>query len=123
MPVTTLQVRPLTGALGAEIEGVDLSRPLAKEQSEDIHQAFLKHQVLVFRGQTLTPQQQVGVAKLFGKPAIYPFLRGLDEAPEVSVLAKAPEDKVIFGDQTTLDERINNFRNFSFIFDTVVYFV
>lgn len=97
MPVTTLQVRPLTGALGAEIEGVDLSRPLAKEQRDDIHQAFLKHQVLVFRGQTLTPQQQVGVAKMFGKPAIYPFLRGLDEAPEVSVLAKAPEDKVNFG--------------------------
>jgi len=97
MPFTTLSVHPLTGALGAEIEGVDLARPLSETQRSEIHRAFLEHQVLVFRAQTLTPRQQVDVARLFGTPALYPFLRGHEEAPEVSVLAKAPEDKVNFG--------------------------
>ena len=97
MSSRTIEVRPLTGALGAEIDGVDFKSPLDERQWNEIHQAFLDHQVLVFRKQALTPARQVEVARLFGTPAMYPFLKGLDEAPEVSVLAKSPEDKVNFG--------------------------
>jgi taurine dioxygenase len=93
----SIEVRPLAGSMGAEILGVDLSTPLANQQLADIHQAFLDHLMIYFRGQTLSPQAQVGLARHFGKPAIYPFLKGLDGAPEVNALIKTEGDAKNFG--------------------------
>ena len=52
--------------LGAEIRGVDLSKPLSDSQFEEIHAAFFEHQVVVFPDQQLTPQQQIDFTKRFG---------------------------------------------------------
>ena len=52
----TITVSPLSPHLGAEISGVDLSKPLSNAQFDDIHQAFLKHHVVFFRDQALTPE-------------------------------------------------------------------
>lgn len=93
----SIVVKPLAGAMGAEIEGVDLGQPMSNAVRDEIHQAFLAHLMIAFRGQTLTPKQQVGLAGLFGKPAIYPFLKGLDGAPEVNELLKTETDTVNFG--------------------------
>ncbi len=59
-------VRPLAYAIGAEITGVDLGRPLSDETWNQIHDAWLKHIVLVFPGQKLTSEQQVAFAARFG---------------------------------------------------------
>lgn len=93
----TIEVKPLSGSMGAEIIGVDWSKPLSNQQRADVHKAFLDHMMIYFRNQTITPQQQVAVARQFGKPAIYPFLKGLDEAPEVNELIKTKDDKKNFG--------------------------
>tara|TARA_Y100001936_G_scaffold236639_1_gene266277 strand:- start:117 stop:965 length:849 start_codon:yes stop_codon:yes gene_type:complete len=61
-----LAVNPLSDALGAEIIGVDLSRPLDQETFSKLHQAHLDYQVVVFRDQALTPQQQIDFSKRFG---------------------------------------------------------
>ena len=63
-----IKVEPLTGALGAEILGVDLAQPLDDEMFADIHQAFLDHLVIFFRDQSLTPDQHKSVARRFGEP-------------------------------------------------------
>lgn len=97
MHFETIRVKPMTGALGAEIGNVDFSVPLGNRQCDEIHRALHDNLVVVFRRQKLTPRQQVDVAKKFGKPAIYPFLKGLEEAPEVNVLAKSPRDDANFG--------------------------
>ena len=97
MSFKTIEISPLTGTIGAEIGNVDFSAALSNQQRDEIHRALLDNLVIVFRNQKLTPQRQVEVAKIFGKPAIYPFLKGLDEAPEVSVLVKSEKDKVNFG--------------------------
>ena len=97
MTFQTIEVRPLAGALGAEVGNVDLSAPLSNQMRDEIHQAFLDNLVIIFRDQKLTPEQQVEIARLFGKPAIYPFLQGLDDAPEVHELLKTEEDTVNFG--------------------------
>jgi taurine dioxygenase len=97
MTFQTIDVRPLAGALGAEVGNVDLSIPLSNQMRDEIHQAFLDNLVIVFRDQILTPKKQVEIARLFGKPAIYPFLQGLDDAPEVHELLKTEEDTVNFG--------------------------
>ena len=108
MSYQTIELTPLTGSIGAEVAGVDFSTALNNRQSDEIHSAFLDHQVLVFRGQHLTPARQVEVARLFGTPAIYPFLKGLEEAPEVSVLAKSPADRVNFGGSWHSDTAYKN---------------
>jgi taurine dioxygenase len=53
--------------LGAEISGVDLSRPLAAETFATVAQAFFANQVVVFRDQQLTPEQQIAFTRRFGE--------------------------------------------------------
>lgn len=93
----SLEIRPISGALGAEIANVDLSEDLSNQTFDQIHQAFLDHLVIFFRDQRLTPNRQVEIARRFGTPAIYPFLKGLDETPEVHELVKTEDDDVNFG--------------------------
>ena len=93
----TIEIKRIASALGAEIKGVDLSRPLSAAQSADVHRAFLDHQMICFRNQDISPQMQVSLARQFGKPAIYPFLKGLDGAPEVNAVIKTKDDKQNFG--------------------------
>ncbi len=93
----TIEVKPLSGSMGAEVIGVDWAKPLTNQQRADVHKAFLDHLMIYFRNQSITPRQQVDVARQFGKPAIYPFLKGLEEAPEVNELIKTENDKTNFG--------------------------
>ncbi len=63
-------IRPLPGA-GAEITGLDLSQPLSTADFSRIHQAHLQYHVLVFRQQTLTPQQHIDFSRRFGPLQIH----------------------------------------------------
>jgi len=93
----SIEVKPLAGAMGAEVGGVDLSKPLANEQLADIHRAYLDYLMIYFRDQDISPETQVRLARHFGKPAVYPFLQGLDGFPEVNALIRSPEDNKAFG--------------------------
>ena len=68
-----MQVKPLTGALGAEIFALDLAQPLSESNIHAIKQAFWQHQVIFFRDQALTPDQLCQFARHFGELADYPF--------------------------------------------------
>lgn len=92
-----MDIRPISGALGAEVRGIDLSSELSNSEAADIHGAFLAHKVLFFRGPELTPQQQLRVARIFGEPGLYPFIKGMDDAPEVIEILKTEKDTVNFG--------------------------
>ncbi|QAA94618.1 TauD/TfdA dioxygenase family protein [Pollutimonas thiosulfatoxidans] len=67
---TCVEIRKLAGTIGAEISGVDL-KDLSQEEFQDIHQAFLDHGVIVFRGQFLDPDQHVAFARRFGDVMVY----------------------------------------------------
>ena len=62
-----IDVRRLAGAVGAEVRGVDLAGDY-DDAFDDIHQAFLKHAVLVFRNQHLSPDAQLAFSNRFGGP-------------------------------------------------------
>ncbi len=80
------EIRPVGGALGAEIRGLSLRRPTDAE-FEWIHQALLEHLVLFFPDQQLTPDEHRDFALRFGEPEIHPFIPKLDEEhPEIVVL-------------------------------------
>jgi taurine dioxygenase len=97
MSGSTLSVRRVAGALGAEISGVELSNDLSDGAVAQIRQALIEHQVIFFRGQRLTPAQQVAVGRRFGPLNVHPYVAGMADHPEVMEIVKEPEDKVNFG--------------------------
>jgi len=64
--VIDIEAVPLSAACGAEIRGADLTRPLAAGTVHAIKEAWNRHLVLVFRGQTLTQDDQLRFASCFG---------------------------------------------------------
>jgi taurine dioxygenase len=92
-----LDIRPITGALGAEIHGVDLARDLTEPTIASIRQAFLEHLVVFFRDQTRSPAQFMAFARTIGRPLEYPFVKGLEGFPEITAVVKRPEQTVSFG--------------------------
>lgn len=92
-----ITVRQVAGALGAEISGVDLSGELSDETIAAIRAAFVEHQVIFFRDQSLTPAQQLAFGRRFGPLNIHPYVAGMDDHPEVMEIIKEPSDKLNFG--------------------------
>src|SRR5438552_4455391 len=63
---SNIAVKPSTPVIGAEIEGVDLSKPLTSAEVNDIHQALLQWKVLFFRGQPISDEDQLRFGRYFG---------------------------------------------------------
>jgi taurine dioxygenase len=79
-------VRPLTGALGAEVLGVDLTR-LDEAQWHALYATWLEHLVLFFPGQSLDADAHVALGRRFGTPEIHPFIpKRDDDHPEIVVI-------------------------------------
>ncbi|MEX2618244.1 MAG: TauD/TfdA family dioxygenase [Alphaproteobacteria bacterium] len=97
MTYRQIEVRPISGALGAEIFGADLSRDLPDDTIAEIRRAWLDNLVIFFRDQTITPAQQLALAKRFGEPVEYPFIRGLPDFPEITPVVKLAHETVNFG--------------------------
>jgi taurine dioxygenase len=85
-----MQIIPTGAVLGAEIEGVDL-RAVTPQQFDAIHQAWLDHSVLLFRGQQLSPEALIGFSRLFGDLDLAPIQetgrRFVDGIPELYVVS------------------------------------
>ena len=92
-----IEVRPVAGALGAELHGVDISCDLEDDVVAEMRQAFLDHLVIFLRGQNATPQQHLAFARKFGEPIKYPQLDGLPEAPFITAVAKLENERNNFG--------------------------
>ena len=92
-----IDVHPVSGALGAEITGVDISLPLDAEVVSEIRKALLNHLVIFFQNQVITPQQQLNFAEQFGLPIEYPQLKGLPECPLVTEVIKLEHETMNFG--------------------------
>jgi taurine dioxygenase len=82
---TSVHVRKVGAACGAEVEGVDLSRPLGEADFAAIHDAFVEHQVIVFRDQDITIEDQKAFGRRFGELTVHPFAPSEDDAPDVIV--------------------------------------
>lgn len=61
-----MQVRPLTGLLGAEISGIDLAKPLSGDEKRALYRLFVDHSVLVVRDQKFTPPDFANAVEIFG---------------------------------------------------------
>jgi taurine dioxygenase len=63
-----LSIKKLHPSLGAEVAGVDLGRPIDAATREALSQALADHLALVFHGQSMTPDQYLAAAEIFGPP-------------------------------------------------------
>ena len=79
-------IHPLTKALGALVDDIDLTA-LIPQSFEEIYRAFLQHKVLFFRDQTMSPEQHLAFGKMFGElePA-HPFFPHLVESDQVVII-------------------------------------
>ncbi len=94
---TDLQIRGLSGALGAEVRNLDLSRPLAARQRADLLTAFHRYGVLCVRDQKLTHDSQLALGKIFGTPDRHPIARGMEQHPEIIRVLKPAGEQAFFG--------------------------
>ena len=92
-----ITVSPVSGALGAEIDGIDLSQPLSEQQIADIRAALLEHLVIFFRNQDITPADHLRFASYFSEPEDYPMITGLADFPKIVPVVKLPHERVNFG--------------------------
>ena len=108
-------VEQLGAHLGAEIKGLDLTRPVADAEFEVIGDAFVEHQVLVFRDQDITVDQFVAFGRNFGELTVHPFRdrqagsnklsdANLPEHPELIVLDNHKDNPPHSTDQWHSDE-------------------
>jgi alpha-ketoglutarate-dependent taurine dioxygenase len=101
-----IEAKPIAGALGAEITSVDLGK-LDDETFREVEAAWLEHLVVFFRNQTLTPEQQIAFARRFGEIHHHPFMKGMDEHPEILEIIKEEGDTRAFGEVWHTDQMFN----------------
>jgi len=101
-----MDIRLLSGALGAEIEGIDL-KDSSKENFKVINNLLLEHKVIFFRNQKITPEEQLALAKLFGPLETHAYVKGRDKYPEIVRIIKDPNEKNQWGENWHSDVSYN----------------
>ncbi|MDC7698269.1 taurine dioxygenase [Vogesella indigofera] len=88
----SLHFTRLSPALGAIVSGIDLAQPLDSARQQALSAALQQHQVLFFRNQDLSPQQQRDFAAWFGDLHIHPLYPKIADTPQIMVLDTALND-------------------------------
>ncbi len=103
MRSSKIEVRPIAGAIGAEIHNVDVSQDLDDRTIGDIRKALLDHCVIFFRNQKLDAERHKTFTRRFGSIFIHPNYVGMQDDPEIVVITREPGDKRIVGEEWHAD--------------------
>ena len=91
-----MHIRNLDSALGAEVTGIDLAKPVSQNDVGDIEAAWRERLVVVFQGQTLSDPQLIAFSKNFGEldpPGANPYGEPFNKAhPELNVISNVREN-------------------------------
>ncbi|MFT5391523.1 MAG: taurine dioxygenase [Gammaproteobacteria bacterium] len=98
-----IDVTPISPAIGAEIDGVDITKPLNDADFAAVNQALLDHLIIVFRDQPLDDAALMGLGRRFSPLVIHPFLKPNTENPEVVAILREPGDETIVGEDWHAD--------------------
>ncbi len=101
-----LEVEPASSTIGAIVHGVDLAT-LNDETFTDIKRVWLDYCVIFLRNQNITPDQQIAFARRFGDIHHHPYMRGLDDYPDILEVVKEPGDSYTFGAVWHTDQMFN----------------
>ena len=81
---------PISGALGAEVFGIDLSADLDEAAMDEIRRALAEYVVLLFRDQELSVASQRAFAGRFGRLIPHPYVTGVDQDPDQFEIVREP---------------------------------
>ena len=101
-----MEIKLLSGALGAEINGINL-KDCSKENWTEINKLLLEHKVIFFRNQNITPDEQINLAKMFGPLEKHIYVKGLEGYPEIVRIKKTPNEKHQWGETWHTDVSYN----------------
>ena len=101
-----MDVKLLSGALGAEISGIDLKDTSIKNFKK-INKLLLEHKVIFFRNQNITAEEQLALGKHFGPLEKHVYVKGRDEYPEIVRIIKKPNEKNQWGENWHSDVSYN----------------
>lgn len=94
----TIGVNSLTPHIGAEIQGIDLSKPLDNEQFSEVYRAWLDWKLVVFRDQHLTQDQHKAFGRRFGSLHVHPMQHSYGGDPEVLKIKTTKDSRYTAGD-------------------------
>ncbi len=97
MRSNAITIEPVTGAIGAEIHGIDLSIPLAPHERDLIRETLYDHGVVFFRDQRLTPEQHIAFAEQFGAINVNRFFAHAEGWPMIAEVRKEPNQTTNVG--------------------------
>ena len=86
-----LEIKPMAGALGAEIVGLDLSQDLSSENIRRVRELLNEYEVIFFRDQDISPARQKALALCFGPLQTHPAYETVAGFPEVTILESTAE--------------------------------
>ncbi len=91
-----LQTSRLSGALGAEVRGLDLSRPVSADDVRSLRRALTEHLVVTLPDQSMSLDDLERLTDQLGGRAVTPFVKPLPDRPYVIRVLKEREDKLNF---------------------------
>ena len=101
-----MDIKLLSGALGAEVEGVDL-KDSSVNNFNLINKLLLEHKVLFFRNQDITSEEQISLAKRFGPIEKHVYVKPRENYPEIIRIIKGPNEKHQWGETWHTDVSYN----------------
>ena len=101
-----MDVKLLSGALGAEVQGLNLSDSSSKN-FDIINKLLLEHKVIFFRDQNITTEEQISLAKCFGPLEKHIYVKGREKYPEIVRIIKGPNEKHQWGETWHTDVSYN----------------
>ena len=101
-----MDIKLLSGALGAEITGIDL-KDASAENFKKVNKLLLEHKVIFFRNQNITPEEQLTLGKHFGPLEKHVYVKGREKYPEIVRIIKKPNEKNQWGENWHSDVSYN----------------
>jgi alpha-ketoglutarate-dependent taurine dioxygenase len=106
-----IAVSELHSAIGAQVRGVDFTLPVAQDVIEQIHAAWMRHQVLVFPGQAITDEQHVEMTRYFGVPEVFhQDIIKSTRVREIFRVSNVDEDDNIMSDANPVMQQLSSAR-------------
>ena len=81
-----LEIKPIGGALGAEVHGMDLSGTLTGDDRLRLRKLLNEYEVIFFRDQAIGPESMVALARCLGPLQVHPIYPSVEGYPEISIL-------------------------------------
>ncbi len=88
------EVKPLHTSFGAEIRGITLADAVGERMFDKVYEAFLDHQLVLFRNVDLPPATQVAFARRFGEVQVHVMnqYHGYKDHPEIYMLSNLDQE-------------------------------